>query len=82
MANIEKFPTRIVTVLIRLYQVFLSSSMAPHCRFTPSCSEYALQAFSEYGVLKGTILSLRRLGKCHPWHPGGVDPIPKRGIQV
>ncbi len=46
------------------------------CRFTPTCSQYAGQAITKYGVLKGSWLALKRVGKCHPWHPGGYDPVP------
>ena len=50
--------------------------MAPHCRFYPSCSSYAQEAITRYGALKGGYLAIRRLLKCHPWHPGGVDLVP------
>ncbi|MCG6895083.1 MAG: membrane protein insertion efficiency factor YidD [Desulfobacteraceae bacterium] len=62
--------------LIRLYQRFLSPMLGPCCRFYPSCSEYAVQALNRHGVLRGTLLSVRRILRCHPFHPGGVDPVP------
>jgi len=62
--------------VIRVYQWFLSPLFPASCRFYPSCSEYARQAIEKYGALWGTGLALRRLVKCHPWHPGGHDPVP------
>jgi len=61
--------------LIRLYQLCLSPFLGPCCRFMPSCSEYAREAISIYGVLKGTWLMLKRVMKCGPWHQGGYDPV-------
>jgi uncharacterized protein len=63
--------------LIRLYQWTVSPLLGPRCRFYPSCSQYALQALLRFGVLRGSWLALRRLGRCHPWHPGGFDPVPQ-----
>ncbi|MBF0417117.1 MAG: membrane protein insertion efficiency factor YidD [Magnetococcales bacterium] len=62
--------------LIRLYQLLISPVLPGSCRFYPSCSQYAAEAVSRYGSLKGSWLTLRRLGKCHPFHPGGIDPVP------
>lgn len=62
---------------IRLYQLLLSPLLGDNCRFFPSCSAYARQAIREHGVLKGGYLSLRRILKCHPFHPGGFDPVPE-----
>ncbi len=61
---------------IRLYQFFVSSITPPSCRFYPTCSEYSYLALKKYGVLKGLCLTIRRLLKCHPFHPGGYDPVP------
>ncbi len=66
----------IVLLLIRGYQLGISPVMANRCRFYPSCSSYALEAITKYGVLKGGYLSCRRLLRCHPFHPGGYDPVP------
>mgnify|MGYP000728306981 FL=1 len=66
----------IVLLLIRGYQLVLSPLLGPRCRFYPTCSQYAIEAISRYGILKGAILSFKRLLKCHPFHPGGVDPVP------
>jgi putative membrane protein insertion efficiency factor len=65
--------------LIRLYQYLLSPWVGNQCRFHPTCSEYARQAIELHGSLRGSWLALRRLGRCHPWHPGGMDPVPGSG---
>lgn len=62
--------------LIRCYRLMLSPMLGRHCRFHPSCSEYALEALQRHGLLKGSWLALRRIGSCHPWHEGGFDPVP------
>ena len=62
--------------LIRLYQWTVSPHLGPRCRFYPSCSQYALEAIQQRGVLRGTLLAAARLGRCHPFHPGGFDPVP------
>lgn len=64
-------------LLIRLYQIFLSPILGHNCRFYPSCSKYAQIAIEHHGIIRGIWLSLRRLLKCHPWHDGGFDPVPK-----
>lgn len=61
---------------LRTYKRVVSPFLPPACRFYPSCSEYAVQALRKHGVLRGSILSAKRLTRCHPWHPGGVDPVP------
>ncbi len=67
---------QIALLLIRLYQLTLSRVLPPSCRFTPSCSVYGYQAIEKYGFVKGGWLALKRLGRCHPFHPGGYDPVP------
>lgn len=62
--------------LIRIYQRIVSPLLPPTCRFFPSCSQYSYEAIVRYGVWKGGQLSLRRLLRCHPFHPGGYDPVP------
>ncbi|MBV8489182.1 MAG: membrane protein insertion efficiency factor YidD [Candidatus Eremiobacteraeota bacterium] len=66
----------VAVFLIRLYQLLISPLLPPACRFYPSCSQYASTAIAQHGVLRGGWLALRRLAKCHPWHPGGVDFVP------
>jgi putative membrane protein insertion efficiency factor len=61
---------------IRFYQKWISPGLPPSCRFYPSCSEYAYQAIEQYGVLRGGWLGLRRIIRCHPFNPGGFDPVP------
>ena len=63
-------------VLIRTYQWSISPLLGPRCRFYPSCSEYALQAVTAHGLLRGAWLAARRIARCHPWHAGGLDPVP------
>ena len=62
--------------LIRLYQYLFRPMLGSNCRFAPSCSDYALEAVEKYGALKGGWLALRRVARCHPYHPGGYDPVP------
>ncbi|MEL6109128.1 MAG: membrane protein insertion efficiency factor YidD [Planctomycetota bacterium] len=62
--------------LIRQYQVRISPLLAPRCRFTPSCSQYALETIRNRGAIRGGLLMMIRIGKCHPFHPGGHDPPP------
>lgn len=62
--------------LIRLYQLTLSSVMGRQCRFYPSCSSYMMEAIRLHGAPKGVWLGIRRVSRCHPWHPGGHDPVP------
>lgn len=61
---------------ITLYRWVISPVLGPMCRFSPSCSSYALAALQRYGIVKGIRLSVVRLAKCHPWHSGGIDPVP------
>ena len=68
---------QILLMLIKLYQLCLSPFFGGLCRFYPSCSAYATEAIDTHGALRGSWLALRRLLRCHPWHEGGVDPVPK-----
>jgi len=61
--------------LIRLYRVAISPLLGRNCRFTPTCSAYAIEAIEKKGLFKGLMLAAKRLGKCHPFHPGGHDPL-------
>jgi len=69
-------PVRAVASLLAGYKRFVSPMLPPACRFTPTCSEYARESVLRYGVLRGLFLAARRLGRCHPFHPGGFDPVP------
>lgn len=68
---------KLIILLLRVYQWFLSPLLGNHCRYTPSCSGYALDAVKKYGTGKGLWLASKRLLRCHPWHQGGYDPVPK-----
>ncbi|MGD9675600.1 MAG: membrane protein insertion efficiency factor YidD [Candidatus Bipolaricaulia bacterium] len=65
-----------LVVPIRVYQRVISPLLPPRCRFYPTCSQYAVEAIETHGALRGSWLALRRLLRCHPFHPGGVDPVP------
>ncbi len=67
---------KLLTLLIRGYRYMISPLLGNHCRFYPTCSHYALDAIEQHGALKGTWLAGARLLRCHPWHPGGYDPVP------
>ena len=76
--SLLRWPGRVVGACligaIRVYQVTLSPLLGPACRFEPSCSRYMVEAIRKYGTWKGVGLGLRRVSRCHPWHPGGYDP--------
>ncbi len=67
---------RVLLTGLRVYQLVLSPWIGNQCRFYPTCSEYARQAVETHGSLRGSALAAKRLCKCHPWHPGGFDPVP------
>lgn len=66
----------VALALIRFYKKFISPLLPPACRFQPTCSQYSYQAIDKYGLLKGGWLAVKRIGRCHPFHPGGYDPVP------
>jgi putative membrane protein insertion efficiency factor len=66
----------LLLALLRIYQYLLSPWVGQHCRFHPTCSEYAREAIETHGAFKGAWLAARRLSRCHPWHAGGFDPVP------
>jgi putative membrane protein insertion efficiency factor len=68
--------SRLAMLLIVAYRYTISPLLGPRCRFYPTCSEYGLESFRRFGFLRGTWLTAARLGRCHPWHPGGIDPVP------
>jgi putative membrane protein insertion efficiency factor len=74
--GLMRVPRRVVMLLIRGYQRFISPAFPPSCRFTPTCSGYAITSIERYGVLRGGWLALKRVARCHPWNPGGYDPVP------
>lgn len=63
--------------LILSYQYGISPILGPHCRYEPSCSHYALGAIEKHGIVRGLWLAIKRIGRCHPWHAGGFDPVPE-----
>jgi putative membrane protein insertion efficiency factor len=67
---------KILIFIIRLYQIFLSPLLGKNCRFAPTCSSYAIKAIDKHGAIKGTRLAIIRILKCHPFNPGGYDPVP------
>ena len=67
-------------LIIRLYRLVLSPWLGNNCRFHPSCSHYAEEAVRQHGALKGSWLAIKRLGKCHPWHEGGIDLVPPQPL--
>jgi putative membrane protein insertion efficiency factor len=76
-APVENIALKAVALfLIRLYQKLISPMLPASCRFYPSCSEYTYQAIEKYGALRGGWLGVRRVSRCHPWNPGGFDPVP------
>ncbi len=72
----------VLLILLRAYKLGISPFLGQNCRFYPSCSDYAAEAVREHGAVKGAALATRRLCKCHPWHPGGVDPVPKKSSET
>jgi len=77
-ALLRRLPSLLLIGLVRGYQLVVSPLLGQTCRFYPSCSAYAVGALREHGALRGTWLTVRRLARCHPWNPGGVDPVPPR----
>lgn len=72
----KRILVRGLVLIIRAYQIAISPMLGNRCRFAPSCSEYAIEALRRHGVFAGLALAARRVGRCHPWHPGGYDPVP------
>lgn len=68
----------VAALVVRSYQLLVRPLLPPACRFVPSCSEYAREALIEHGLVRGGWLGLKRVARCHPWHPGGDDPPPGR----
>ncbi|ATZ13179.1 membrane protein insertion efficiency factor YidD [Erwinia amylovora] len=68
--------SRLLIALIRVYQRVISPLSGPHCRFHPTCSQYGIEALRRFGMIKGSWLAMKRILKCHPFNPGGDDPVP------
>lgn len=79
LRTIGRLPALALLALLRGYQLVVSPWTAPSCRYYPSCSQYAVIAVQRHGALRGGWLAIRRLGRCHPWTPGGVDDVPPIG---
>jgi putative membrane protein insertion efficiency factor len=73
-ATLIGLPSWTMIALVRLYQIFLSPLLGRQCRFTPTCSQYFIQAVVKYGALRGALRGMLRICRCHPFHPGGYDP--------
>jgi putative membrane protein insertion efficiency factor len=69
---------KIVVILIKGYKMFISPLLPPSCRYQPTCSTYAIEAVERFGVLQGGWLAIKRILRCHPFHPGGYDPVPHK----
>lgn len=82
LSVILRLPGRLLVLvfssLIVIYQRVISPALGQNCRFYPSCSQYCKEALHEHGFLRGLLLGVRRIGRCHPYHPGGIDPVPPR----
>ena len=68
-------------IIIKAYQIILSPILGNNCRFLPTCSEYAIESLKAYGLIKGIFLTVKRIGKCHPWGSHGYDPLPSKSIK-
>lgn len=75
LKKIINLPKKIVISLINFYQLCISPRIGSHCKFTPTCSEYTKQAVDKYGIIKGSLLGIKRILKCNPFSKGGVDPL-------
>ena len=67
---------RVLLALLSVYRRFISPALPRHCRYEPTCSAYAAEAIARHGALRGSVLAVKRIARCHPWAPGGVDPVP------
>lgn len=74
--KLKSLPAAVLIALVRFYQAAVSPHFPPVCRFTPTCSAYAIEALRRHGALRGSLLALKRLLRCHPWGGSGYDPVP------
>lgn len=78
---LNKVATFPLLLLIRGYQLIISPLLGSNCRFMPTCSEYAMESLKSHGLIKGSYLTIKRIGKCHPWGGHGYDPIPTKKVE-
>ena len=78
---LNKVATFPLLILIRGYQLIISPLLGSNCRFMPTCSEYAMESLRSHGLIKGIYLTIKRIGKCHPWGGHGYDPIPTKKVE-
>ena len=78
---LNKVATFPLLILIRGYQLIISPLLGSNCRFMPTCSEYAIESLRSHGLIKGSYLTIKRIGKCHPWGGHGYDPIPTKKVE-
>ena len=78
---LNKVATFPLLILIRVYQLIISPLLGSNCRFMPTCSEYAMESLRSHGLIKGSYLTIKRIGKCHPWGGHGYDPIPTKKVE-
>jgi len=78
LKQIIDLPAKALILTARLYQRIISPWLGPHCRFHPTCSHYCIEALQQHGMVRGLWLGLKRIFKCHPFHPGGCDPVPEK----
>ena len=75
---INKILTYPIILFLKIYQLFISPIMGQNCRYLPTCSEYTIECLKQFGIIKGTFLSFKRISKCHPWGNHGYDPVPNK----
>jgi putative membrane protein insertion efficiency factor len=77
IVSIRGLPAQAIVGLILAYQKLVSPNLSTNCRYQPSCSQYVLEAVKRFGAMRGVMLGVRRIARCHPWHDGGFDPVPE-----
>jgi putative membrane protein insertion efficiency factor len=76
LPRLQRLPVLLMVSMLRFYQTFISPLLGPQCRYAPTCSQYAVEAFQRHGFWRGLWLTTRRVSRCHPGYPGGHDPVP------